>query len=100
MPLKLSGLQYLPLSLLRKYLATPALRGQKLVSCQGGQGSGLNFGEEEYQGLHKPQLLKPARSRARGLRQGKPLQREAHAPQVKSMHSNEDPAQPKKNDDF
>ena len=88
MPLKLSGLQYLPLSLLRKYLATPALGGQKPVSCQGGQGSGLNFGEEEYQGLHKPRLPKPACSRACALQQEKPLQKEARVPQVKSMHNN------------
>ena len=59
MPLRLSGLQYLPLRPLRKYLATPALGGQKPVSCQEGQGSGLNFGEEEYQGLHELQLLSP-----------------------------------------
>ena len=30
----------------------------------------------------------------------KPLQREACVPQVKSMHSNEDPAQPKINNNF
>ena len=42
------------------------------------------------------QLLKPERPRARALQQEKPLQLEAHAPQLeKSSCSTEDPAEPK-----
>ena len=44
----------------------------------------------------EPQLLKPAYSRACAPKQEKPPQREALAPQLESsLHSSEDPAQPK-----
>ena len=49
-------------------------------------------------GAHMPQLLKPAHPRACALQQGKPRQREAQAWQrERSLHSNEDPAEPKIN---
>lgn len=53
-------MKYLPLIPLRKHLAISALGEQTPVSCQGGLGSGLSFGGEEYQGLEKidPEMKK------------------------------------------